>query len=194
MGRSLRFLLALLTLCTTATPALLAQSADRVRISKMTVVSDRLPDADRQRLTAYFEKNEVARDEIHNRVERFTQGMGYITAVAEQPQFSVQADKSVSVTITIHEGSLYRLADIQFDGADDFPPEKLRPLFPLNEGDRFESAPIGTGLNKLTAFFVSCGYSQVTVAPALNLDSSSATVHLTIDVIEGPRLASAVCR
>jgi outer membrane protein assembly factor BamA len=194
MMSSVRLLLAWLIISSAITGVSRAQTPDVVRINKMIVVSDGLPEADRQRLISNFEKNEFRRDEIQGRVERLTQGMGYITAVAEQPQVSPPGEKSATVTVTVHEGNLFRLADIQFVGADDFPPDKLRAMFPLNEGDRFESAPIGSGLNKLSAFFVSCGYSQVTVAPALNLDSSSSTVHLTIDVTEGPRLAAAVCR
>lgn len=194
MTRSIRLLLAIMIVCAAIGHASFAQSADPIRISKMTVVSDNLPAADRQRIVSSFEKSEFARDEIHTRVERLTQGMGYITAVPEQPQVSRLQDGTASVTITVHEGSLYRLADLQFLGADDIGSERMRALFPIKEGDRFESAPIGTGLNQLMKFFVSCGYSQVSMAPTLNLESSSATVHLTIDVTEGRRLASAACR
>src|ERR1700761_4115129 len=81
----------------------LAQTADHVRINKMTVVSDSLPDTDRQRIVSTFEKNEFVRDEVRTRVERATQGMGYITAVAEQPQFSQLPDGGSSVTITVHQ-------------------------------------------------------------------------------------------
>ena len=193
MNRSIRLLLAFMTVCAIA-HASFAQSADRVRIGKMIVVSDNLPAADQQRIVYSFDKSEFARDEIHTRVERLIQGMGYITAVAEQPQVSQLQDGTTSVTITVHQGSLYRLADLQFLGADDIGPERMRALFPLKEGDRFESAPIGTGLNQLMKLFVSCGYSQASMVPTLNLESPSATVHLTIDVTEGPRLASAACR
>jgi len=194
MGRSIRFLLASLTLCAATAHSSVAESTDKIHIGKMVVLSDNLPEADQDRLVSRFESSEYFPYEIRPRIERITQGMGYLKAVAEEPEISFLKDGTASVTVRVHEGSLYRLADIQLLGATHFTPDRMRALFPLKQGEPYDSAPIGIGLQKLQTLLVSCGYSRVTIAPTLMLDTSSLVVHLTIEVEEGSRLTSAECR
>jgi len=196
MGRSIRFLLASLILCAATARASVTESTDKIHIGKMVVVSDNLSEADQDRLVSRFESSEYFLYEIRPRIERITQGMGYLKAVAEEPEISFLKDGTASETVRVHEGSLYRLADIhiQLLGATHFAPHRLRALFPLKQGEPYDSAPIGIGLQKLQTLLVSCGYSRVTIAPTLMVDTSSLVVNLTIEVEEGSCLPSAECR
>jgi hypothetical protein len=93
------------------------------------VISDSLPEVDRRRLISRFEHGKYPRDEIKTRVQRAVQAMGYLKAVAEEPEvsFPQRGEQGVaSVTIRVHEGTLYHLADIEFLNAAQFPFAKTR--------------------------------------------------------------------
>jgi hypothetical protein len=148
---SVSLLLTSLFVCTVTPHASPVEEAGEIRINKLDIISDNLPEEDRQRLVSHFEYGEYPRDEIKTRVQGAVQGMGYVLAVAEEPKMSFpkRGEQGVaSVAIRVHEGALYRLADIQFLNTAQFPSSRNRPLFfpssrnrplfPLKQGGPFE--------------------------------------------------------
>jgi outer membrane protein assembly factor BamA len=196
MRISVSLLLTSLFVCTVTPHASPVEPTGEIRISKLDVISDNLPEEDRQRLVSHFEHGEYPRDQIKTRVQGTVQRMGYILAVAEEPKmsFPTRGEQGVaSVAIRVHEGALYRLADIHFLNAAQFPSSRIRPLFPLRQGAPFEGTAVGVGLDRLRALYVACGYKKVTIVPSLYLDEPSKTIDLTIDVSQGDRAPSHGC-
>jgi outer membrane protein assembly factor BamA len=190
------FLLTSVLVCIPTAHASQAEPEDEISIGKLDIVSDNLPEETVRALVSRFEQGKCRRDEIKTRVQRDVQTMGYFKAVAEEPEvsFPQRGEQGVaSVTIRVHEGTLYHLADIQFLNGAQFPSSRMRALFPLRQGPPFDRMAVGIGMQRLQALYATCGYTTVAIVPTLMLDESSRTINLTIDIDQGERSPSHGC-
>jgi outer membrane protein assembly factor BamA len=61
----------------------------------------------------------------------------------------------------------------------------LRSLFPMHEGDLFSRAAVGEGLGNLRNAYSQSGYVNFTSIPNTQIDESTRTISLAIDMDEG---------
>ncbi len=111
--------------------------------------------------------------ELKETVRGAWQEQGYFKAEVKAEVQLVSEDATcarVSVTVRVEEGLQFRLGDIRFHPADPretllFPPDELRKLIPLREGQLFNAAKIRDGLDALRRMYGAKGYIDFTPQP-----------------------------
>jgi len=115
------------------------------------------------------------------------QRYGYYNVVVNGESRLLNDDKDhqrVSVTIHVTEGPQYRLAYIRFEHADVFPPQELRKLIPLDDGEVFDVLRIRQGLDALKKLYGTKGYIDFTASPLTEVDERGRRIKLTLDLDE----------
>lgn len=167
----------------------LSGSPAKVQIRKLLIESPTLPDADRRQVIREFQHHTYYQHEISIRIQYALRNRGYAFAVVDEPTFSHTTanwgEKIANVTVKVNEGERYRLGSIEFLGTKLFPANRLRNLFPLQDGDLFNASKFGIGLQNLQNLYLAAGYAQVAVVPTMERNEQSHTVDLTLDVQQG---------
>jgi TonB family protein len=154
-----------------------------------------LPSADRDQIatslkgrTYHGSSDEVA-SEISERAKAAWQNSGYFNAQVHADAHVLSSgpgNELVAVTAQVNEGQRYRLDKIRFRNNNAITNvEVLRKLFALKDGDVFDRASIGKGLEDLRRVYGEFGYAGVTAVPSFQLDEESQTVSLDIHLDEG---------
>jgi outer membrane protein insertion porin family len=124
---------------------------------------------------------------------------GYFRAEVGDPQTHIRDDngfsfitfhpkhgKRIDITIPITEGGRYKLVGITFHGNKAATNVKaLRSLFPMKDGDYFDSSLVGKGLDNLRKAYGQLGYINFSAVPTPKIDEAKKTITLDIDVDEG---------
>lgn len=95
--------------------------------------------------------------------------------------------KRVSITVHVNEGLQYRLGSIQFRASDAdepvaFPPEQLRKLMTLKEGDLFSAEKIRESLDALRNFYSANGYIDFVASPLTEIDDGARRISLIMEL------------
>jgi outer membrane protein assembly factor BamA len=146
-----------------------------------------ISDSDRQQLISELKHSKYPVDS--NRLEEFREfgikGMwrdrGYFKVEATAKEEILRKDSAgdhVLVIIHVDEGPQYRLGSVQFRSSDPdyplvFPPEELRKLFPMSEGDIFSAEKIRESLDALKLLYGSEGYIDFVAEPLTDIDDGT---------------------
>lgn len=79
----------------------------------------------------------------------------------------------------------YKLGDLSFTGAEYFPTQQLRDLFPIQRGEVFSGDKINQGLEALRRLYNSQGFVNSTPVPNVEFYDSAGVANLTVSVDEG---------
>ena len=160
-----------------------------VEVHTLTIVSNDLPEVERQQIVREYEGRTIPLEELVERIRQNLRDSGYAEASAEIPQLAAMVSappaRSVDVTVRVTAGAKYQLDAIRFENASAFTTEQLRSRFPIESGALFNAAAIGRGLDQLRDLYGSKGYINFGAIPKLEFDEARHTVNLTIDVDEG---------
>jgi len=143
-----------------------------------------ISDSDRQQLVSELKQHDLsdATDWLEEFREVGIKGMwrdrGYFKVEATAKEETVRKDSAgghVLVIVHVDEGPQYRLGSVQFRSSDPdvplaFPPEELRKLIPLSEGDIFAAEKIREGLDALKLLYGSEGYIDFVAEPLTDID------------------------
>ncbi len=124
---------------------------------------------------------------------------GYFRAEVGDPQTHIRDDngfsfltfrpkhgKRIDITIPITEGGRYRLAGITFHGNKAATNVKaLRSLFPMKDGEWFDSSLVGKGLDNLRKAYGGLGYINFSAVPTPHIDEAKKTISMDVDIDEG---------
>jgi outer membrane protein insertion porin family len=95
-------------------------------------------------------------------------------------------NERVAVAVHVDEGQQYRLEQIRFRNNQAIGNvEVLRKLFPIRDGDLFDRAAIGKGLENLRFAYGQLGYINLTSVPDTQFSEERQTISLDIDLDEG---------
>jgi len=146
-----------------------------------------ISDSDRQQLVSELKQSKYPLNS--DRLEEFREvaikGMwrdrGYFKVEATAKEEIVRKDSAgehVLVIVHVDEGAQYRLGSVQFRSSDPdvplaFPPEELRKLIPMNEGDIFSPDKIRKSLDALHDLYGSEGYIDFVAEPLTEIDDGS---------------------
>ncbi len=165
-----------------------AESANNIRIGKLVIESNSLPDADRARIIHLFQQKTYCQLEIGERISSALRNLGYFKAVVDEPKFSFPTQgerrRIAHVTVKVEQGAQYRLGEIYIQKATIFPSTQLRNLFSLRRGDLFNVAKFVEGLEDLRKLYQTRGYVNFVATPITSSDESRRTVDLVLDVEE----------
>ena len=125
--------------------------------------------------------------DVVGKIEQHYRSAGWLEAVVDGPHLNWSTDKStVAVTLNLHQGPRYRVADAVVDGA---PPETREPLTALVEKSRDWHQPFRATetATRLRAWLYDHGWAAAQVTVAETIDNDAAEVHLRYRVVSGPR-------
>lgn len=99
----------------------------------------------------------------------------------------VEKDPSTNnhhIIYTIHEGDRYRIKEIEIEGNDIVPSQRLRAVLPLYEGQIFSSENLRTSLENLRMIWGEYGYIFADIEPDVSVDEENKTVsiHFNTDI------------
>ena len=94
-------------------------------------------------------------------------------------------DQRVSVTVHVDDGVQYRLAEIRFTKAKEFPPAEMRKQFSLPNGDVFDIQRIREGMQALTRLYGTHGYIDFVASPEIQVDNAHQRISVIMEVQEG---------
>jgi outer membrane protein assembly factor BamA len=154
-----------------------------------------MPVADQDEITAALEEGTYSGDldavtsELLERVRRAWQERGYFSVQVHGTAKKLTGSpvkNLIAADFQVVEGQQYRLERIAFKNnqaiAD---PQVLRNLFPINDGDLFNTAKVSKGLEKLSGAYSELGYINFTSIPDTQINEESQTISLEVDVDEG---------
>ncbi len=138
-------------------------------------------------------------NEDTERVRDAYQQKGFFKALVQDPKtqtrdtapgfpwiFRKGGGKAVDITIPVEEGERYRLAAITFTNNKAVRnTEALRRLFPMKDGDIFNTEMVRKGLKNLRDAYGELGYINFTSVPDTRINDENHTITLAIDVDEG---------
>ncbi len=139
-------------------------------------------------------------DEDAERVRDDLRHHGYFEALVEDPKtqlrdtgsgfhippFQKGNGKAMDITIPVQEGDKYRLKAITFKGNKAIMnTHLLRQLFPLKDGDIFDTHQVQKGLENLRKAYGEIGYINFTAVPETDIDHDKKLLTLNVDVDEG---------
>ena len=103
----------------------LRKQANNIRIGKLVIESNSLPDADRDRIVRLFQHKTYLQPEIGVRIGVALRNLGYDQAVVDEPKISFppQGERKgmARVTVKVKQGAQYRLGEIHFQKSDHLP-------------------------------------------------------------------------
>ena len=135
------------------------------------------------------------------RVRVAYQEHGYYKAIVEDPKtqlrdkpggfkpippFHKGGGKAMDITMSIEEGEKFKLKAINFkNNKAILNTHALRSLFPIKDGDTFDTSKIGKGLENLRKAYGEIGYINFTAVPETDIDDEHKLLTLNVDVDEG---------
>jgi len=167
-----------------------------VTVAKLTLNGDlRLPPRDQNEITSsikqqsYFGNPDEVTAAILERVRAAWQNRGYFKVQVDDDMKVLTSDAvSMSIVLAVHvdAGQQYRLGQITFRGNRGISNmQGLRSLFTMREGDLFSRAAVAEGLENLRNAYLQFGYVNFAFIPNTQIDESTRTISLAIDMDEG---------
>ena len=142
-------------------------------------------------------------EEDQERIQQFYQDNGYFTAHTTGHEVEVvdvgggkfrlplikpnRPGKHADIDITIEEGRLYHLNNINFTGVKLFrtPETLMRPVFQMAQGDVFSTAKLRKGFEELRKLYGQFGYIDFVAEPEFQPLPGSDKIDLTLTFDEG---------
>jgi outer membrane protein assembly factor BamA len=166
-----------------------ATSDKPVHVRKLILTASDLPSEELKSISASIEGGTFTLDALHDRIEQKLRDQGYYFVHAENPQLADTrqegAERSADVSVQVQVGIQYRMGQINFRNAKAFPGERLRSVFPIQEGSIFNASAIAAGLEGLKKLYESEGYADVGAVPANVVDEARHVIDVSVEVEEG---------
>ena len=140
-------------------------------------------------------------DEDAERVRDALQHSGYFKAVVGDPKTDLRTiqggfhipliqkrpAKVMDITIPVEEGQKYKLKTINFKNSKAFGNNTrfLRGLFPIKDGETFDTHELGKGIENLRKAYGQLGFINEVANPTFDIDDDKKLITLNIDVDEG---------
>jgi outer membrane protein insertion porin family len=166
-----------------------SESDAKVRIHRLSIEANNLPNDDRERITHLLEHCICLQGELQPRIRMAFRDLGYFKALVDEPKVSFvgqnQAPRDVDVSVKVNEGAQYHLGEIRIEKVALFPADQLRNLFPIQTGDVFNVTHFAEGLEKMRKLYATEGYVNFVGTPTPRIDESRHIIDLIIYVDEG---------
>ena len=143
-------------------------------------------------------------EEDRERIQQFYQDHGYFTAHTTDAKVDIvttvtggsfriplihqqSLGKAANIHISIEEGRLYHLNNINFVGVKLFrtPDSLMRPVFGMGQGDVFSTAKLRKGITDLQKLYGQFGYIDAVAEPSFEPVPNTDKLDLTLSMDEG---------
>jgi outer membrane protein insertion porin family len=106
----------------------------------------------------------------------------------EQPLPTVDPDtlvkRSVTLTVPIDEGPVYRLGEVRFEGSTVFEADKLRRMMPIKQGDVLADGLVELGLSQIRNQYGEKGYVYAAVTRRFERKTDESVADLVVAIDE----------
>ena len=123
------------------------------------------------------------------KLQNFYLDRGYANFAINSTEVAISPDKrDMYIDADVHEGHLYKIADVKLLGRLVLPEEALRRLVLVKPGDTFSRRRIEASTNAITLVLSNIGYAFAKVTPVPKIDKENRTVDLTLFIEPGQRV------
>jgi outer membrane protein assembly factor BamA len=173
------------------------RASKKLEIARLIFVGDpALPLPEQEKIAtaltrANWTDNQDGLDHLRERIRDAWQEQGYFKAKVKKAVTQTLEDapykRAVEVTVYVDAGKQYWLGEIEFRQSAHLSAEQLRPLFPLQRGDVFDTHKLQKGIEEMRRAYGAKGFINFSTVPLFNINETTAVVSLTIEVEEGPQ-------
>lgn len=134
----------------------------------------------------YFKKDELKID--MDRIKDLYYKRGFIKAVIQEPKVEISEDKKdITITVTISEGSQYKVSSVDIKGNTAFETKELLELIKLKPGQIFNKDVVAKDIKALTDKYTNNGYALASVFPDILPDEQTNETPVIYTIEEGSK-------
>lgn len=135
--------------------------------------------------TGDFYKEKELQQDIE-KILFFYKSNGYPMISLQKPEVIYDKEKDgLIINITISEGDIFRLKEINFSGNTIFKDEELKKMVKIKSGDVYNVESIALDRNSIKDAYFEKGYITTSVIPYPEFDYKKATVDISFKIKEG---------
>jgi len=166
-----------------------------IHIKSLTFNSDNPLPANSKQIASEVKANAKIQDgpdwplELGELVRDAWQQRGYFKVQVDFSDVDILRDAAreqvVRLAVKVDPGKLYRLNDIKFSQSTIASPAELRSVFPIDNGDIFDTHKFGKGIDGLRYLYNEHGFINFAAVPSFQINESSSLITLILELDEG---------
>ena len=123
------------------------------------------------------------------RLEAYYQDHGYLRARLEEPNINIdQKNKEINISISIEEGSQYRVGKVTSKPDDTVSADDILKVLQMKSGDVYSLSKVRAGILNISDLYSERGYAYADVNPITKINENSRTVDVSIEVDRGRKV------
>ena len=123
------------------------------------------------------------------RLEAYYQDHGYLRARVQEPNINIdQKNKEINISISIEEGSQYRVGKITSKPDDTVSVDDILKALQMKSGDVYSLSKVRAGILNISDLYSERGYAFADVNPITKINENSRTVDVSIEVDRGRKV------
>ena len=123
------------------------------------------------------------------RLEGYYQDNGYLRARVQEPKINIdKRNKEINISISIEEGSKYRVGKITSNSDDTVSATDVLKALQMKTGDVYSLSKVRAGVMSISDIYSERGYAYADVNPITKINENSRTVDVSIEVDRGRKV------
>ena len=123
------------------------------------------------------------------RLEAYYQDHGYLRARVQEPNINIdQNNKEINISISIEEGSRYRVGKLTSKPDDTVSADDILKVLQMKSGDVYSLSKVRAGILNISDLYSERGYAYADVNPITKINENSRTVDVSIEVDRGRKV------
>ena len=123
------------------------------------------------------------------RLEGYYQDNGYLRARVQEPNINIdKKNKEINISISIEEGSKYRVGKITSKSDDTVSENDVLKALQMKTGDVYSLSKVRAGVMSIGDVYSERGYAYADVNPITKINENSRTVDVSIEVDRGRKV------
>ena len=123
------------------------------------------------------------------RLEGYYQDNGYLRARVQEPKINIdKRNKEINISISIEEGSKYRVGKITSNSDDTVSATDVLKALQMKTGDVYSLSKVRAGVMSIGDIYSERGYAYADVNPITKINENSRTVDVSIEVDRGRKV------
>ena len=123
------------------------------------------------------------------RLEGYYQDNGYLRARVQEPKINIdKKNKEINISISIEEGSKYRVGKITSKSDDTLSATDVLKALQMKTGDVYSLSKVRAGVMSIGDIYSERGYAYADVNPITKINENSRTVDVSIEVDRGRKV------
>lgn len=123
------------------------------------------------------------------RLEAYYQDHGYLHARVQEPNINIdQKNKEINISISIEEGSRYRVGKITSKPDDTVSADDILKALQMKSGDVYSLSKVRAGILNISDLYSERGYAYADINPITKINENSRAVDVSIEVDRGRKV------